>query len=400
MSGAPIRTLVAIDSDVDRGLIEQTLSRDSGVEIVGVLDGLDDVWDVLDQSTAELLLVACSGRSDRPIYVIDGSVRQKPDRPVVVLTDSSPNGFLRQVFEAGAEDVISLPVRPEDIGFALQKVVARRQGSTAGAGLASAPLVCVLGPKGGTGKTLVSSNLAVTLASEGKRVVLVDLDLQFGDVGLALGLSPSRTIYDLVKAGGTLDSEKLGEFLIDHPSGLRVLMAPTRPDQASVITVAFLRELYGVLRTMADVVIVDTPPGFTPEVIASIDTSTHICMVGMLDTLSLKNTKLGLETLDLMGYDAKNVTLILNRADSRVGITNDDVAAIVGRTPHVRIPSDRAIPRSVNEGAPIVLSQQRSAAARAFRELAAIYVRDRDTAPPSPPADRSGRRRLFALGRA
>jgi len=391
MSGGRIRALVALDRDVDWPQIEQTLTHDDGVEVVGVLDNLDDAWGAIDESRAELLLIACSGYSDRALYVIDGAVQRKPDRPVVVLTESSPDGFLRRVFEAGAEDIITLPARPEDVSFSLEKVMARRRGSTAAAGLASAPLICVLGPKGGTGKTLVATNLAVALAARRQRVVLVDLDLQFGDLGLALGLSPDRTIYDLVKAGGSLDQEKLDGFLATHASGARVLMAPTRPDQASVITVEFLRDLYGVLRSMADVVIVDTPPGFTPEVIASIDMSTHVCMVGMLDTLSLKNTKLGLETLDLMGYDQAGVTLILNRADSRVGITNDDVSAIIGRTPQVRIPSDRAIPRSVNEGTPIVLQQSRSSAARAFRELADVFIREHEAPAPSNGSRKKGK---------
>ena len=111
------------------------------------------------------------------------------------------------------------------------------------------------------------------------------------------------------------------------------------------------------LRAKHDFVIVDTPPGFTPEVIASIDSSSHVCMVGMLDSLSLKNTKLGLETLELMGYDRDRIRLVLNRADSRVGITHDDVASIIGRKPDVLVPSDRDIPRSVNEGKPIVARQ-------------------------------------------
>jgi pilus assembly protein CpaE len=126
---------------------------------------------------------------------------------------------------------------------------------------------------------------------------------------------------------------------------------------------------------MCDIVIVDTPPGFTPEVIATIDVSTSACIVGMLDSLSLKNTKLGLETLDLMGYGSENVALVLNRADSRVGITHDDVAAIIGRLPDVYVPSDREIPRTVNEGTPIVAARERSEAAKAFQQLGDLYYK-------------------------
>ncbi|MDQ1674715.1 MAG: pilus assembly protein CpaE [Frankiaceae bacterium] len=379
MTALPIKLLLAVDKDLDREHIEHLLTQEGGVELVGVVDDLDSVWAALDATNAELLVVASPSSSDRALFFIDQAVRQNPERPVVVLADNLTDGYLRRVFEAGAEDAISLSAEPEEIGFSLQKVLARRQGATTGGGT-TAPLICVLGPKGGTGKTLVSTNLAVALAMRGEKVVLVDLDLQFGDLGLALGIAPDRTVYDLVKAGGSLDAEKLDGFLMTHASSARVLIAPTRPDQASVVTVEFLREVYGVLRTMADFVIVDTPPGFTPEVIASIDISTEVIMVGMLDSLSLKNTKLGLETLELMGYQSEAVTLVLNRADSRVGITDDDVAAIVGRAPQIRVPSDRAIPRSVNEGAPIVLSQPRTEAARAFRQLAALVAPERAAA--------------------
>jgi pilus assembly protein CpaE len=291
-----------------------------------------------------------------------------------VLCESSPNGFVRRVFEAGADDIITLPESPGNVLFTLQKAVARKQGAAAATGVALAPMVCVLGPKGGTGKTLTSCNLAVSLAANGRKVALVDLDLQFGDVGLALGLAPERTIHDLVKAGGSVDPEKVESFLVSHSSGVRVLMAPTRPDQAGGITVEFLRDVYAALRAVNDFVVVDTPPGFTPEVIASIDSSSHVCMVGMLDSLSLKNTKLGLETLELMGYEQNRIRLLLNRSDSRVGIGHDEVIAITGRTPDVLVPSDREIPCSINEGVPVVLAKNRSEAARAFHSLADLYL--------------------------
>ena len=120
--------------------------------------------------------------------------------------------------------------------------------------------------------------------------------------------------------------------------------------------------------------VVDTPPGFSPEVIASIDSSTDICLVGMLDSLSLKNTKLGLETLELMGYSQDRVKIVLNRADSRVGITTDDVTAILGREPDAMVPSDRDVARTVNDGIPLVVSKPRSEAAAAFRGLAETYT--------------------------
>jgi pilus assembly protein CpaE len=393
---ARIRALVALDAGVDSNTIQSMLPDNSTIEVVGIINGLEESWRTLQETESDLLIVACEGYSDRALYFIDAAVRDQSDRPVVVMTTGSPNGFVRRVFESGADDILTLPEPTERIAFALEKAVARRRGAAVASGIALAPMICVLGPKGGTGKTLVSTNLSVSLALAGRKAALVDLDLQFGDIGLALGLRPDKTIHDLARSGGSLDSEKLGAYLVKHESGLQVLMAPTRPDQASTVTVDFLRDVFTTLRSMCDYVIVDTPPGFTPEVIAAIDLSSDICIVGMLDSLSLKNTKLGLETLELMGYDPDHITLILNRADTRVGITLEDVDAIIGRPPQVFIPSDRQIPISVNDGTPIVIQEERSEAARAFQNLAERYLEETPIARPEEQPTTGGSKRRFA----
>jgi pilus assembly protein CpaE len=392
-----IRILVTLAEHADPRLVEQALQDDSSLEVIGYAEHLDD-WRAFLEQPADVVVVGCYGHDEGVTTMVDHAVKHRPDRPVVVMSEASPNGFLRQAFESGADDVITLPQSSEQVAFTLQKVIARRKG-LAVPGKAAAPLIAVLGPKGGTGKTLIATNLAVALAQRDANVVLVDLDLQFGDIGLALGLSPERTMYDLMKAGPPFDHEKLDRHLIKHSSGVKVLIAPTRPDQASAVSIDFLRDVYASLRTMCDAVIVDTPPGFTPEVIATIDASSEVCMVGMLDSLSLKNTKLGLETLDLMGYDTERVSLVLNRADSRVGITPDDVSTIVGRGPDVSIPSDREIPRSINEGTPIVAARQSSGAAKGFRMLADRYAKTPAPKPTPLPAASSGVRALIGRRR-
>jgi pilus assembly protein CpaE len=369
-----IRALVAVDEGVDHAMVQAALpAHRTEIQIVGIVDGLDEGWTTLQETATDLLVVACTGYSDRVLFMIEGAVKQRADLAVVVFVTGPPDGFVRRIFEAGADDILGLPTDTEDVAFALQKAMARKQGVGVATGTALSPMIVVLGPKGGTGKTITTANLAVSLASDGHKVTVVDLDLQFGDIGLALGLKPDKTVYDLVKAGGSLDADKIEAYLAKHESGARVLMAPTRPDHAGVIHTEFLRDVYANMRASNDFVLVDTPPGFTPEVIASIDSSSGVVLVGMLDTLSLKNTKLGLDTLELMGYPSERIRLVLNRADSRVGITHEDVVAVIGRTPDVLVPSDREIPRSVNEGTPIVAAKARSEAAKAFRRLAALY---------------------------
>ena len=370
----PIRTLVVLDQSITEDEVTSSLPEDGGVEIVAVVQGIEKAAGVLRDTPCDVLLVACTGYSERVLLFAETAAQIDPDRPVIILSAGSPNGFVRRVFEAGADDLVPLPQPPDAVRFAIEKAVARRQSVTQRTEGSDGRLIVVLGPKGGTGKTLTATNLAVALQESGSKVALVDLDLQFGDVALCLGLNPDQTLHDLVLAGGTVDEETLERFLTTHESGVRVLIAPARPDQASSVTVELIREVYGILRRAYDVVIVDTPPGFTPEVITSIDMSTDLVMVGMLDSLSLKNTKLGLETLELMRYDPDDVRIVLNRAHSRVGISNSAVGRVLGRDPEVLVPSDREIPRTINEGVPIVTALPRSEAAEAFRSLAAIYA--------------------------
>jgi pilus assembly protein CpaE len=393
-----LRTLVAVDAGVDVREIEGTVVSDAGITVVGIVEGTDEAWRTLQSSSCDVLVVACSGYAERALALIDSAVKQDPERPVLVLGQESPGGFVRRTFEAGADDFLMLPQSREQIRFSILKLLARKNVRGDGAASRQGRLICVLGPKGGSGKTLVSANLAVALAGAGQSVAIVDLDLQFGDVALCLGLGPERTFFDLAHAGGTLDTQKLNGYLMTHESGVRVLLAPTRPDQASSISVELLRDVYALLRTMFDAVIVDTPPGFTSEVIASIDTATDLVVVGMLDALSLKNTKLGLETLELMGIEPSMISLVLNRAQSQVGISQSDVANVLGREPDVFVPSDREIPRAVNEGIPITLKKPTSESALAFHQLASLLVGEDAAEPATTHTSREavlGRRRLF-----
>jgi pilus assembly protein CpaE len=139
------------------------------------------------------------------------------------------------------------PQSKEQLRFAMSKAITRapRRGTAPGADRKDGRLICVLGPKGGTGKTLTSTNLATALALAGKKVLVIDLDLQFGDVALCLGLPPEKTMYDLAISGGSLDADKLADYVMTHDTGVDVLLAPARPDQASAITIELLREIQG-----------------------------------------------------------------------------------------------------------------------------------------------------------
>jgi pilus assembly protein CpaE len=376
-----LTALVALDREVDRGLIETIVARDPNITMIDYLELEGPSASGL--GTGDALIVAVADyTSDARNFVVKAH-RQHPQRPIILLCPSGTSGSLGEAFSNGVDDIVALPTSlgagvetelARQLAFTIEKAVIRKRGAaTHKTTEVVRNVICVLGLKGGSGKTLTSVNLAVSLAQAGHSVAVMDLDLQFGDVALAMGLTPMRTIYDLVRSGGSLDAGKLEDFLMKHSSGARALLAPVRPDQAAMITVPFLQEVQRLLGEMFEFVVVDTPPSFAPEVINAVDTSDDVLVVAMRDTLSLKNTKLGLETLERMEYDRSRIKMLLNRANTNVGIEREDVLAILGRDVDILIPSNRDIARSVNQGEPIVL-QRSTDAAKAFRALAQEYI--------------------------
>ena len=172
-------------------------------------------------------------------------------------------------------------------------------------------------PKGGTGKTVTSTNLAAAFAKfEGKRTLLIDLDLQFGDAAIMLGVEPEKTIYDLVIAPGELDSEKLAGYTTQHPSGLDILPAPLRPEDAELVTETKLSApARGGARVVRRIV-VDTSPFFHGPTLATLDRTDELLLVCGLDVPTLKNVRLALQTLELLSFPQNRIRVVLNRANS------------------------------------------------------------------------------------
>jgi pilus assembly protein CpaE len=193
----PVKALLAVEPGIEPDDVRNALPTDETFSIVAVATSQEETLSWLRDGIVDVLLVACAGYSDRALLLLDSVSRQNPDLNVMVLGRGSPNGFLTRAFDAGADDIVMLPATPEQIRFEVNKLLARKQRENVIAPGEGSRLVCILGPKGGTGKTLTSTNLAVSLAQRGEKVALIDLDLQFGDVALCLGLPPEKTVYDL-----------------------------------------------------------------------------------------------------------------------------------------------------------------------------------------------------------
>jgi pilus assembly protein CpaE len=217
--------------------------------------------------------------------------------------------------------------------------------------------------------------MAAALADRGRReVCLVDLDLAFGDVAIALQLFPAHTIADAVPLGDNVDFGAVQALLTPHSPGLTTLVAPVEPGTSEGIPASLVSHLLQVLRDHFDYVIVDTPPAFDDHVLAAFDLSDVVALIATLDIPALKNLKLTLETMDLLNYHRDRWRLVLNRADSKVGLDFREVEKSLKARISAQLPSSRDVPAAINRGVPIVLDDPRHAVSMAIKQFAEQHV--------------------------
>jgi len=218
-------------------------------------------------------------------------------------------------------------------------------------------VITVFSPKGGVGKTTMAVNLGMALGQAGADVCVVDLDLAFGDVAITMQLIPEHTITDAAASEDDLDFALLQRLLTRHQSGLTILAAPTHPEGRDLITATLARRVIQTLRRHFDYVVIDTPPGFDDQVLGAFDETDECVIVATLDVPTIKNTKVAIETLDLLNLVPANRHLVLNRADEEVGLSQANVEDILNMKVSVALPSSPAVASATNHGHPIVLSK-------------------------------------------
>ncbi|HEX5469068.1 MAG TPA: AAA family ATPase [Gaiellaceae bacterium] len=350
--------------------LREALGRHSEVELVGWSEGVRESAATLTGGHLEVVLhgTRSSGLPEDDL----AALREHTQAPVILLASGEASALLEQALEADVSDVLLLPQMTENVVFAIRKashagrrVTAQSHGSRRGR------IVTVFSPKGGTGKTVTATNLASTFAKyEAKNTLLLDLDLQFGDAAIMLGLEPEKTIYDLVVAPGELDSEKLAGYITRHGSGLDILPAPLRPEDAELVTEAKLARLLEVARESYDVIVVDTSPFFHGPMLATLDRTDELLLVCGLDVPTLKNVRLSLQTLELLAFPQNRIRLVLNRANSKVGMKPGEVEGALEVKVRFELPSDGKVPLAVNRGTPLVLADDKADFSRAMREMA------------------------------
>jgi len=330
-----------------------------------------------------------------------------PTCPIIMMSVHGEANQLKRAISAGAREFLVKPFSGDEFSASIRTVfereLARRTQFEASLPAVTVPVhptddgehqvIAVFSPKGGAGRTTIATNLAVALHQEtGARVCLVDANLQFGDVGVLLNLNPKdRSIADAVE-GGDPDGDIIDSCVIDHSTGIRVLLAPPTPEGADLVTAHNLRQIVEHLRIGHEYVVIDLPSGLSDLTLAVMDAADVILVLTALEITTIKNVRLFLEVAEQLEYARSKVRLVINRADAAQGIRIADVEASVRRPIDGTIVSDgRLSVLAVNRGVPFVVSHPDSPLSRDVAKLAKTLAGDTGAVP-----DQTNKRGLFA----
>ncbi|MFN2451572.1 MAG: response regulator [Candidatus Dormibacteria bacterium] len=409
-----IRVLLVDDISSTLANLQKLLSFEDDIEVCGTASDGSQAVEEARRLTPDIVLM------DVNMPVLDGIgateqlAQEMPGCPVIIMSVQGERDYLRRAMQAGAREFLIKPFSGDELIAALRRVhqLEQKKGSylskqepagTAPAEpvrAASAQVFTVFSGKGGVGKSIVAANLAVALAQEtGGRVALVDLDLQFGDIGVLLNLDYSRSITDLVETADNLDADALNDVLASGPGGVRVLLAPISPELADLVNADLVRSVMAELRRSYDFVVVDTSAHLGEVTLEVIESAQRVIVVTALTIPAIKDAKLTLKVLESLNVDSESVVLVVNRNDAHSDVTRERIEQNLRCPIAAQLPFDpKVLSDAVNRGTPFVTAQPESEISQAVRELVSKLVPAGAAAGAGAPAPERKKSRRFGFG--
>jgi len=416
-----IRVLIVDDIPETRDHLTKLLGFESDIEVVGAASSGAQALQLAAELVPEVVLMDINMPDMDGIAATERLSAEVPDAAVIMMSVQGEADYLRRSMLAGAREFLVKPFSSDELTASIRQVYAREQekqsrraaapvmastngtgpvAPTGGGGDRDGQIVAVFSPKGGVGRTTIAVNMAIAAATElGKSVVLMDGSFQFGDVGVLMNLNPkNKSIADLVPELEAGEPESLDTFVINHSAGVRVLLAPPSPEMAELITPTAVRRVLEALRTQHDLVIVDCTSWFNETTLAILDAADVILTILSLEITSIKNMRLFLEVADQLGYEHGKVKLVLNRADSSLGIRVTDVENSIGRkVDHTIVSDGRSVVYALNRGVPFFLSNREAEVSQDVLRLAQAVAGERVAAGSDDARKKTEKKSLFSF---
>jgi pilus assembly protein CpaE len=371
-----VRLLVVEDVPQVGQYIRSLLNSQQQIKLLDVMSDGGKVAAQIGQLRPDVVIVDAllQGRIKGPALIAQLHAA-RAGVPVIVLT--VPQKPIQADPENGIHAVLSMPFSGYDLISRIHGVQALFQETQA---TGNARLITVFAPKGGVGTTTIALNLAVALSQAGRRTALIDGSLQFGDLRALLRVPMSApSIVDLPT--DRVAEGDLSDVLWRDPSGIDILLAPPRVEQNEMISVRDLDKILSLMRRVYDAIVIDTAVGLDERTLALLDVADTIVEIVTFDSTTIHNTLVMADTFRSLGYPASKVRYLVNRADSAGGMSEQDLAAAIGRVPEHRVVSDgRLVVQSNNSGVPFVLADPSARISQDIADIAnQLLAADRPT---------------------
>jgi pilus assembly protein CpaE len=390
-----IRVLIVDDIAETRDNLEKLLFFEKDIEVIAKAGTGREAVAMAKQHQPDVVLMDINMPDMDGIAATEALLSQVPTTQVIMMSVQGEQDYLRRSMLAGAREFLIKPISAEDLYNAIRHVyrlqttqrryVPTGPGDQGGVGDGGGPqgqIVAVFSPKGGVGTSAVAANLAVALRQlSNKKVVLVDGNLIFGDLGVIMNLVSTKTIADLANRIAELDRDLLNDILITHASQVKVLLAPPNPQTGELITSDHLRAILDQLRKEFDYVVVDTQSSLQDRALAVLDMADRIVTLMTLEMPCIKNIKLFLELAELLEYPAEKVLLVLNKADNRLGIRVENVEENIQHKVALQIANAaHEMTLAINQGVPLVIEKRGHQTAKDVFALANLITNARAAA--------------------
>src|SRR5215207_810318 len=403
-----IKVLIVDDIPETQDHLSKLLGFESDVEVVGAAAGGAEAIEMATALRPDVVLMDINMPGMDGITATEKLAADVPTAAVIMMSVQGEADYLRRSMLAGAREFLVKPFSSDELTASIRQVWTREKdkqsrftpvvagtgGGGGGDGTGDpASVVSLFSPKGGVGRTTIAVNLAVAAAQSGKKVGLIDASFQFGDVGVLLNLNPrNKSIADLAGELQAGEAESLDTFMISHSSGIRVLLAPPSPEQAELIGPSAVKKVIDRMRADFDLVVVDCPSNFNDATLAVLDESDLILTLLTLEITSVKNMRLFLEVCEQLGYGEEKIRLVLNRADSTLGIRVADVEHSIGRkVDHTIVSDGRSVVYALNRGVPFFLSNREAQVSQDVQRLAVAVTGPPPTAAVARPTEKAAK---------
>lgn len=370
------RSILIVDTDT--GALDTAVSLLDGHKVYQVRN-VSDAQRKLVEEGIELAIIGPGFAHEAGVNEAALLLDIQPQLPIVLVAEGLTTDVLRASIRVGFKDVLDAPLDAVKIDLML-RYIEKAESVVRGDTPTRAKIgkvVTIMSPKGGAGKTMTTVNVGLGLAmmtGQPDKVVIMDADLQFGDVCISLQVEPQHTIVDAARDIEKLDEAMLDSLLATHTSGMRVLSAPLEPSLADEVSTQVVVRTLGMLKRMFDYVIIDTAPFLDEPVLSILERSDVVLLVVDMDLPAVKNAKLALDTLKLIKFPFEKMKLVLNRVNSKARLDIGELERSLGLEVQAAISSDKLVPRAVNEGEPVVSLYPRSRVAKDLRGVAALVM--------------------------